>query len=132
VKIVLVPAREPDGRRQEASHRSRRWTVIVMLIVMLIALSRVSDAQDRQMRIYRNKVLVLTTCKFLEPVPSTTQVPMFSLILQQDPFVEVHLKQPLSPARLEKQHRFICDEVGTFENQRSSHSWTIGKSCRPQ
>ena len=129
LSIMSIPTWHSDGRRHfEKMDRSRLWLFIVALFV----LSQFANAQDQQMEFYNNRALVLTSCKFLDPVSSPGKLPRYAVLLQQNPFVEIHLEHPLRADQITEHHLFICDEVAIVKEKRSPQSWTIGKDCRPR
>jgi hypothetical protein len=67
--------------------------------VLLLCLSPILQGQDRQMKVSSNRTLVLKSYVLVEPVDGTSAVPLYTIILQKDPFVEIHLQTRFPKAR---------------------------------
>jgi hypothetical protein len=100
----------------------------VLLLVCMLPMK----AQDQQMQIYRSRVLVLTSYEPFDPISGPTIIPSYAGFLQKNPFIEIHLRQPISANRVNHRHlRVLCAEVGVFRDKSTGESWTIGKACKP-
>jgi hypothetical protein len=119
-------AARPDGLIRR---RFRKDPFVAALILCLWA---TMQAQDGQMKITRNRTLVLTFYVQAEPVDGPSFVPFYWVVLQKDPFVEIHLQTPVSRSRLnQRRQRFFCQELGVFTDASSRQTWTIGRVCKP-
>jgi hypothetical protein len=101
------------------------------IALFLLALFPMVHGQDRQMIISNNRTLIVTSYELAGPVDGTPGNRFYSMVLQKNPFIEIHLKAPLSENRLKRNRlQFTCEEVGVFSDGRSRQTWTIGKNCR--
>jgi hypothetical protein len=102
------------------------------IALLLLSLFPMAQGQDLNMKISHKRTLVLKSSVLVEPADGTSAVPLYTVVLQKDPFVEIHLQTPLSQAQVDPHRlRFFCEEVGVFTDGRSAQSWTIGKGCKP-
>lgn len=110
----------------------RRFHKNSIFVSVLLCLCAMVQGQNGQMKITKNRTLVLTSYVLAEPVDGTSFVPLYLVVLQKDPFVEIHLQTPVSQNRLnQRRQRFFCQEVGVFTDATSRQTWTIGKTCKP-
>lgn len=136
---VEIPSREQNRLGAPTGTTARRDGVIrrrfrnaPFVAALIFFLCATMQAQDGQMEITRNRTLVLTAYVLAEPVDGPSFVPFYWVILQKDPFVEIHLRTPVSQIRLnQRRQRFFCQEVGVFTEASSKQTWTVGKGCKP-
>ena len=84
------------------------------------------------MHFSQNRTLVLTSYALTFPVLGASDALAFKVVIQEDPFIEIQLQNPLPESRLiGRRLRFFCEQVGVFKDQRSQNTWTIGKGCKP-
>jgi len=103
------------------------WTVPLFLCLFCLA-----QAQDHSMRIMRNRTLVVTSYELVDPTNNVAVAPLYNVVLQKDPYIEIHLQNPVYRTQLNRFRQvFQCREVGVFRDARSKETWTIGKGCRP-
>jgi len=92
----------------------------------------VAQAQDHAMKIMRNRTLVVTSYELVDPINNVAVAPLYNVVLQKDPYIEIHLRNPVYRTQLNRfRQRFQCREVGVFRDARSKETWTIGKGCSP-
>jgi len=124
-KLTGAPA-SSDGRvfRRSGTGLCFAW--------LLLALSPMVQAHDRQIKISNSGVLVLTSYVLVERVAGTSDAPLYAVVLQKNPFIEIHLRNPVPESRLTRRRlRFSCEKIGVFTDQRLQQTWTIGKACKP-
>ena len=84
------------------------------------------------MKIMRNRTLVVTSYELVDPTNNVAVAPLYNVVLQKDPYIEIHLQNPVYRTQLNRFRQvFQCREVGVFRDARSKETWTIGKGCRP-
>ena len=124
---MLTRLRIMSGYSAGSRHGHRRYfgALFLLLFPMLYG-------QERQMHFSQNRTLVLTSYALTFPVLGASDAPAFKVVIQEDPFIEIQLQNPLPESRLiGRRLRFFCEQVGVFKDQRSQNTWTIGKGCKP-
>lgn len=100
-------------------------------VPLFLCLFCMGQAQDNSMKIMRNHTLVVTSYELVDPINDASVTPMYMVVLQKAPFIEIYLQNPVYQTQLSRRQRFRCREVGVFKDARSRQTWTIGKGCRP-
>lgn len=118
----------PSDARRLALRRRLPW---LMLLSMLLALT-VVEAMGQQMQVKKNQLLVLHLGAPVGDMEDYNGDPAYRSLIQENPFIEVKLIQPLPVKKLHRGRMiFVCAEVGIYTDA-SGRTWTIGKGCRPR
>ncbi len=88
-------------------------------------------AQGREFQIYKHRSVVLKNYDLSEVTSTPTEIPMYTVLVQKTPYIEIHLEKAVPVDGLKKGPiRAHCVEVGVFKDRLSRQTWTIGKACR--
>jgi hypothetical protein len=85
----------------------------------------------QQMQIKKNQLVVLHLGAPIGEMDEYEGVPVYRSLIQEVPFIEVHVIPPLPAKRLHRGRMvFLCEEVGIYTEGSTQRTWTIGKRCK--
>ena len=109
-----------------------RWLFCLLIPALLLLLGEV-HAQAQQMRTLKNQRVTLRIDVLSKASGTTMGTPVYSKLMQKEPYIEVQLMIPVSANRLHRgRMSFLCEEVGIFDQGSPASTWTIGKRCSPR
>ena len=108
----------------------RRWLFTGLCVsFMMLAIATHSSAQ--QMQIKKSQMLVLYLSTPTGRVEEYNGGLAYRSLIQEHPFIEINLIQPVPAKRLHRgRTTFACEEVGAYTDSSARETWTIGKRCK--
>ncbi len=101
-----------------------------MALCLLLAVGAI-QVPGQQMEIKKNQWLVLNLGTPEGEMDEYEGVRAYRSLLQQVPFIEVHLIRPVPAKRLHRGRTvFLCEEVGIYTRGSTLKTWSIGKRCK--
>lgn len=120
------PSRALSEMRCHAPKGRLSWSMVLPLLFAAIA----SQVAGQQMQIKRNQFLVLQLGAPVGEMEEFEGVLAYRSLIQEVPFIEVHLIRPVPAKRLNRGRMiFSCEEVGIYTDA-SKRTWTTGKRCK--
>ncbi len=105
------------------------WPTALSVLLTLNAI----QASGQQMQIKKDQLLVLGLGTPVGEMDEYEGVPVYRSLIQEVPFIEVHLIPPIPAKRLHRGRMvFLCEEVGIYTDGSTQRTWTIGKRCKPR
>lgn len=124
--LTHFPFEALNKLRCQARRGCLSWSIVLSLLLTVNAI----QAPGQQMQIKKNQLVVLHLGTLVGEMDESGGVPVYRSLIQEVPFIEVHLIQPVPAKRLHRGRMvFSCEEVGIYTGA-SRKTWTIGKRCK--